>query len=152
MKLFSSIVIFVPVCALQIYGGNNNIIISTIPLYLLMTVVISVFIEVPAPLNVTLGSVANFTCEHTAADFIGWRVNGSSADRVDFHCVQQETRFPPSGLPIHILTIEAVPECNNTVVQCVALNIDPPSSDLSPNVSLRIQGIVHTHSFSIGTS
>ena len=46
------------------------------------------------------------------------------------------------GIAIYMLTIEAQSEYNETVVDCVALSLNPPRSEFSPNVTLRIQGMV----------
>ena len=98
------------------------------------------FIEVPFPLNVTIGKDAEFRCKHANADFISWRVNGTSLDRVPLPDVIIATNLTTDGIPIHTLTVTANPQYNGTVVECVALFISVQPFELTPPVTLRIQG------------
>ena len=103
----------------------------------------SVFIEVPEALNVTIGMSAIFRCRHTDADFIGWSLNGTSLGRIPAPAdIQVEVYSGLDGILVHVLDIRAILVYNITEVQCVAISIDPSSSELTESVMLLIQGIM----------
>ena len=84
-------------------------------------------------LNVTAGVEAIFRCQHSAADSLGWRVNGNSIERDPLPGVSEGPGT---------LTILALPENNGTVVECVALFFNGSLPSLSPPAYLIVQGRV----------
>ena len=85
----------------------------------------------------TFRGTAEFFCKHINADFIGWRINGTSVgNTVTFPNIHTTVMTDTDGIAVHTLTIEAQSEYNETIVDCVA------GSEFSPNVTLRIQGMV----------
>ena len=105
---------------------------------------IAVFIEVPLPLNVTSEQSALFRCTHATADTLAWRVNSTSLRNLpDF--VANETLTALNGMLTSNLTIETNLRYNDTQVDCIALFFDPPiATELSPTVTLRIQGTYYS--------
>ena len=92
-----------------------------------------VFLISPAPLNVTVDTVALFQCQHPNAHGINWKINGSilqgfpdgfSIDRND---------------GIFSLNIKALSEYNQTVIQCVAFFAGSPSEESERSIMM-IQG------------
>ena len=79
-----------------------------------------VFIEIPRSQNVSVGETAEFRCQHSIADGIRWKVNGSVLRPIDF----------PRGVhkrvenQLHILTIIGLPEYNGTEVVGDAYHFD----------------------------
>ena len=94
----------------------------------------------------TFRGTAEFVCKHTNADFVGWRINGTSVgNTVTFpNNIHTTVMTDTDGIAVHTLTIEAQSEYNETIVDCVALSLNPSGSEFSPNVTLRIQG-GHAH-------
>ena len=91
----------------------------------------------------TSGNNAEFRCKHTVADFLGWRVNGTSlliATFPDFHTIT----IPDSdgNNIVNVLTIIAHPQYNKTVVECVALSIEG-TAEISTAATLTIQGMLY---------
>ena len=89
----------------------------------------------PMSLNITLDTVAVFYCQHTTANVITWRINGTSLG--DF----------PEGVSsaiisggIFTLMIAALPDYNLTVIECEALFSDSPSAQTEPAIMM-IQGM-----------
>lgn len=85
----------------------------------------------PESMVVFAGSKADFTCQTRGADIISWRVNGTSA---------LDLLFPiHTGRQVSNITIPALTQYNNTVVNCVAgvPGIAPIESE---NATLLIQG------------
>ena len=101
---------------------------------------ITVFIEVPLPLNVTSEQSALFRCTHATADTLAWRVNNTSVRNLP-DSVVHEALAVLNGTLTSNLTIETNLKYNDTQVDCVALFFDPTTAtELSPTVTLRIQG------------
>ena len=78
--------------------------------------------------------MAVFQCQHTTADGINWRINGSTL------------RDLPEGVStdrgsdgVFILTITALLKYNQTMVECVAFFGDSPSERTNP-AALMAQG------------
>lgn len=97
------------------------------------------FTELPRTHNVTAGSEVEFRCQHSDADFIGWRVNNASVGKSPLPGVSQRQGT---------LIILALPEYNGTVVECVALFLDG-SPEHSPPVYLIVEGIVVNMEYSV---
>ena len=98
--------------------------------------------ELPQTRNVTAGSEVEFRCQHSEADFIGWRVNNVSVRNSPLPGVSQSQ----AGTA---LTILALPEYNGTVVECVALFLDGSQPEYSPPVYLIVEGIVVNMEYSV---
>ena len=96
------------------------------------------FVIIPTPTIVEVGQVAEFQCQHTTADVIFWRLNGT---HVTFKSgVTTSFTILPGGGILNKLTIEARPEYNTTSVECVALFIDGSPLVVTDTVVLTIQG------------
>ena len=80
----------------------------------------------------TAGIEAEFRCQHSDANFIGWRVNNQSIECSPLPGVSQD----------HVtLIVLALPEYNATVIECVALYLNG-SSELAPPAYLIVEGRV----------
>ena len=98
------------------------------------------FTELPSSVNVTAGDEAVFRCQHSDAEFIGWRVNSMPFRQTSVPGVSQGTDGS--------LTILALPENNGTLVECVALFTDGTLPISSPPAILVVQGKNHgIHSY-----
>ena len=82
----------------------------------------------------TAGVEAVFRCQHSNADFIGWRVNDTSVERSSLTGISQDRHGT--------LTILALPEYNGIAVECVALYFDGSMPELSPPAYLFVEGRV----------
>ena len=99
------------------------------------------FIISPSTQIVTQGDTAIFTCQNSAADSVGWKINQTSIGRLEATTgITAESRVQPDGL-LRILKIEGRPEYNASMVECVGFFIGGPSQS-SQVVFLLIQGIV----------
>ena len=87
-----------------------------------------------------VGTKAEFRCQHSTADSIDWRINGTSLG--SFHPVNISTKgvTTNSGL-FHALNIIAVPAYNETLVECVAIFFDGLAPMMTPSAVLIIQGM-----------
>ena len=104
------------------------------------------FTEPPFSLMVTPGTRATFRCRHESADVIGWRVNGTSIGQVGNPDFIPGTIRRGDGSLVHILTIVARPEYNDTDIVCVAAFIHQESPlELSPAVTLTVFAGNHTY-------
>ena len=93
----------------------------------------------PTPVNVTVGVQATFWCRHATANTIGWSVNNiSSLSELTMMNINSVTE--PSNSSIQsTLTLDALSECNGSVVKCLALfQAAPP--EVAPSVVMLIQG------------
>ena len=96
------------------------------------------FLLSPMSLNLTVDAVAMFQCQHSTADGINWKINGATLR--DF----------PEGIStdrngeIFSLTIIALPEYNQTAIECVALFSNSPSEGTDSAI-LMIQGEVNNY-------
>ena len=86
-----------------------------------------------------VGIVAKFWCQHSTADSIGWRINGTSLGSFHPKNVSTEGLTTPNGLS-HALIISAVAAYNETLVECVAIFFDGSAPRVTPSVTLLIQG------------
>ena len=92
------------------------------------------FLRSPVSLNVIVDTVAVLQCQHTSADGINWRINGST-----LRDLPEGVSTYRSSDGIYILTIIALLKYNQTVVECVALFDDFPSERTNP-AALMVQG------------
>lgn len=85
----------------------------------------------PESIVVFAGGQAEFVCMTSGAEFISWKVNGTSA--LDHHFLIETRR------QFSIITISALAEYNGTVVNCVAEDSRRTTIE-SDNATLFIQG------------
>ena len=80
-----------------------------------------VFLEAPASLNVTGGTVAEFTCTSAVALSLGWFVNGSVVHDpvIRDQGITSNQFLPETGVGI-ILTIPTKRATSNATIECVA--------------------------------
>lgn len=93
--------------------------------------------ETPSSLNVTVGTVADFTCTSTVASTFIWQVNGSRVEPGN------DKEFTPEGGGLGTrLMIEAMDVTTNTTVQCVAITLQGTQSfpHFSDVAVLMVQG------------
>ena len=103
------------------------------------------FIRVPSSINVTLGEERKFQCQHSDADTITWRINGTRL--ADYHPLHIVTHTEMSSSEnhsttavVHILTIQEVQVYNETTIQCEAVFFDTSPSELSRAAVSLVQG------------
>ena len=85
------------------------------------------------------GLEAVFECLNPNAIVHVWRINGEFLLEDQFP--PDVTRIPPSGDSPARLIIPAIPQYNNTVLQCIALMVE--ESPLSRNATLKVQGVLY---------
>ena len=95
---------------------------------------------IPSPLTVAIGTKGKFRCQHSTADIVSWRINGTSLGSFHPKDVTTEGVATPDGL-YHVLTIGAVAAYNGTFIECVAIFFDDSAPELTPAVPLLIQGL-----------
>ena len=95
----------------------------------------------PLPRNVTLEEEVVFQCQHSTADVIGWRLNGTLLSAYAHQNTTVSSIPLSDGGITYKLMIIALPEYNNTSIECVAVFLDPglPIMETAPIVLL-IQG------------
>ena len=113
---------------------------------------ISGFLKVPSSINVTVGQERRFQCQHSTADTITWRVNGTRLSDNHPLNIVTHTEMSSSGSSnnlssmavniVHILTIQGAQVYNETTIQCEAVFFDSSPSELSPEVVSLVQGIM----------
>lgn len=99
------------------------------------------FTETPQPKNVSSGEIATFQCQHSTADSIGWKLNGTL---LNVYTPPNTTviSYPLSnGDIVFRLIITAFQHYNTTQIVCIAIF---PTEGLgaveSTPVTLLIQG------------
>ena len=107
---------------------------------------ISGFLQVPSSINVTVGQERRFQCQHSNADTITWRINGTRLSdnhplNIVTHTEMRSSNNHSSVTVVHILTIQGAQVYNETTIQCEAVFFDTSPSDLSPEVISLVQGI-----------
>ena len=73
----------------------------------------------PAQKTVAQGWEAGFNCQHSTADAIGWRLNGTTFLDKSLEGVSASSTSLAGGV-LNTLTIVAHPEYNQTRIGCVA--------------------------------
>ena len=110
--------------------------------YILYTYAIVEFTMVPSSLVVNVGEEAVFQCRYPGAT-INWRINGAAVVLSPFITVTSSGQQSSDTL-----TITALPEYNETVIECVAL-LQDLSTQRAPLVQLIINcKLSYYHSFS----
>ena len=111
------------------------------------------FTITPSPQVVGVGQQAMFRCQNLLATFIGWRVNETQ----DLVTVNNPPRDPGitigqtmdgNGAVVHILTIVAQSNYNETVIICVGGTISGSLNDTTP-VKLLIQGETVNYTYAL---
>ena len=101
-----------------------------------------VFLQVPDPLNVTVGAVAEFFCR-ADADGVIWTVNGISVNQLDDPNITRDVGPVVGGFRTRILRIMADVQHNNSVIQCVSITFGAGATSSAPDV-LMVQGMYST--------
>ena len=95
--------------------------------------ILGTFTEIPVSVNISVGEAAEFSCRHSTADVIGWRVNGSLISQVN----------PPHGITIEFirggskLAIVGRPDFDGIEVVGVARFLSSPEESTYPPAILR---------------
>ena len=101
------------------------------------------FVEVPSPpvMIVTMKQRHTYTCNHSQADRIFWRVNGGVLGIENFFPnVTEGIISLPGGDKVYTLTIGGLSEHNETTIECSAVFDDGSLPELTPSVTFLIQG------------
>ena len=98
------------------------------------------FAEYPSNITLPFGSEiqAVFKCRHPTANFIDWRVNGTSVGQSPPTDITPGTIRDDDGNLVNTLTIIARPEYNGTEVECVAVFSGGSPDEATPSVTLTI--------------
>ena len=83
---------------------------------------------------------ATFYCQHLTSDSINWRVNGVPVNRINSPNIFIDVIQESGGGRIYTLSIGTLLEFNQTTVECVALFFDGTPPQVTPAVTLLIQG------------
>ena len=89
------------------------------------------------------GQHAAFNCQHSTAHSIGWRLNRIPLLDTSLVGVEARSTALPGGV-LNTLTIEALPEYNLTIIECVAVFFDDSPSEATGGATLTIQGQLST--------
>ena len=111
---------------------------------LIITPLVTGFLEVPRAIIVAVGKSAKFYCNHSATQDIAWRVNDTSLSVLKLSTITtQRIRVQTNGTVgdsfVHELAIQALAEYNQTSVHCLAY-VDGSPVEYSPEVTMLIQG------------
>ena len=92
---------------------------------------------------VTLDENHTYVCNHTASKRIFWRMNGRvlGVEVNNIPGIEYTDRFShPGGAEVYTLTIRALPQYNQTTIQCTAGFDDGSPPEYTPSVVFLIQG------------
>ena len=91
--------------------------------------------------NVSVGETVVFQCQHSTADGIGWKLNGTLLSELNHMNISAISLPLPNGDTIHNLMFTALPGYNKTIIECIAtfLSQEPPTSTVP--VLVLIQGM-----------
>ena len=105
------------------------------------------FLIIPSSFNATERQERKFQCQHSSADTVVWRLNGTRLAEYYPPNVTTLARSPESTENstvttfVHTLTIEAVRLYNQTIVQCEAIYFSQPHlNEISPPALSLLQG------------
>jgi hypothetical protein len=114
--------------------------------------IIAAFNEFPSPMLtvVTLDELHTYKCSHPTADRISWRVNDNvlGADISTIPGIEYTDTYSHPYEAIYTLRITALPQNNESIIQCTALVTADESPQISPVVTFLIQGIGRLHMLS----
>ena len=97
------------------------------------------FLQVPDPLNVTVGAVAEFFCR-ADADAVFWTVNNISVIQLDDPNISPDNGPLVAGFRTQILRIITDVQYNNSVIQCSSFT-SGQGETLSDPALLMVQGM-----------
>ena len=97
------------------------------------------FLQVPDPLNVTVGAVAEFFCR-AEADGVFWTVNGISVNQLVDPNISPDIGPVVDEFRTQILRIMADVQYNNSVIQCRSFT-SGEGETLSGPALLMVQGM-----------
>ena len=96
------------------------------------------------PENVTVGLDVEFKCQHPSAFTITWRINGSSVGANPPPDITIGNIRDEDHNLVYTLTVIALFQYNNTVVECVAVFFNDTTQtythETTPPVTLTIKG------------
>ena len=96
------------------------------------------FLEVPNPLNVTVGAVAKFFCRANGAA-VFWTFNGIPVNQLDDPNITPDDGPVVDGVRTRILRIAADVQYNNSVIRCVSFTFSKEDTVSAPAL-LMVQG------------
>ena len=97
------------------------------------------FLQVPTPLNVTVGAVAEFFCR-ADADAVFWTVNNESVIQLGDPNISPDNGPVVDGLLTQVLRIMADVQYNNSVIQCSSFSVGEGPASSGPALLL-VQGM-----------
>ena len=114
------------------------------PIFIIM--IVAAFNEVPSPMLevVILDEQRTYKCSHSTANRISWEVNdrvlGVQIFTIPGIEYTESDIFSHPDDTIYTLTIRALPQNNDTTIQCTAAFLDGFPSQYTPIVTFLIQG------------
>ena len=113
--------------------------------WIIYFIIIVIFEISPSPLTVAVEQgTATFQCQCSVADFISWRVNGMSLNMAtNLSNISTDSIQPSNGVIIYRLSIGTLLVYDGTTIDCAATFIDGLLPQVTPPVSLHIQGILY---------
>ena len=108
------------------------------------------FEEIPSPpiLILAVGETYTYRCNHSQTDRISWRVNGSGlGTEIIPQSITNSSISFSDGRRVSTLTIEGVPEYNDTMIQCKAAFSNGSDPVMSWMVTFLIQGQFRLNSY-----
>ena len=96
----------------------------------------------PRPVNISLNSVAEFTCTAVANGF-AWKANGQQLDNEDEVAILNAPVNELLNIRISTLRVLVTSTDNDTNITCVVVSLNPFTSDESDSVLLLVQGIMN---------
>lgn len=97
---------------------------------------VSHFTKDPSSLNISIGELASFHCQHPDAFRVDWRINGTLLGVANFSRTISSKHLPDDSGFQHSLTTRDILEYNHTSFDCVLPNLQA----ISTSALLRIQG------------
>ena len=97
------------------------------------------FLQVPDPLNVTVGAVAEFYCRADAGA-VFWTINGISVNQLDDPNISPDDGPVVDGVRTRILRIMADVQYNNSVIRCRSFTSSEGETASDPAL-LMVQGM-----------
>ena len=88
-----------------------------------------------------------FQCQHSTADGIGWKLNGSLLSELNHRNISAISQPLPNGDVIYNLMFTALPEYNKTTVECVATFLSQEPATSTVPVLVLIQGMIIIYDF-----
>ena len=94
----------------------------------------------PAQRTVAQKQIARFDCQHSTADAIGWRLNGTTFLDRSLQGVSASSTSLAGGV-LNTLTIVALPDYNQTSIECVAFFDTGSPIEVTDIIMLTVQGL-----------